>query len=370
MKIEELTKPGIRTIQAYIPGDAAESVRPGVTEILKLASNENQLGTSPKALAAMQEAIGKSNIYPDAFGEELRKKIGIKFGFGDDQPENHVIVSAGASAGTSLLCDVFINPGDEILYCDPTFSAAASAGKRHGSISVPVPLTPDLKFDLKALRAAVTDKTKILNICNPNNPTGTVVDPQELREFIHSIPEHVIILVDEAYIEFSDDPVGNSMLSEIAEGVNVIIMRTFSKLYGLAGVRVGYMITNKEIQGILQKSSGVFAVSRVALAAATAALEDDEFVAKTKKSVSAGREYLAKEFTRLGCKVYNSSTNFIYIDTGYNTAKLAEACKERGLIIRGNYEFSRITVGTEYQNRRIVEIVEEVLASGEVPRVK
>ncbi|MDR2670207.1 MAG: aminotransferase class I/II-fold pyridoxal phosphate-dependent enzyme, partial [Oscillospiraceae bacterium] len=250
--IERLIKPGIRQIPPYIPGDTAESARRyQVQEILKLASNENQLGASPKALEAMRAAVPSAHIYPDPFCAGLRAKIGRAFGFAD--PADHVTISAGASGAIALLGEIFIGPGDEVVYCEPTFGAYAGAVRRNFGTPVVRPLTADGAFDLDAMRAAVTDRTKMIFLCNPNNPTGGTVDPAGLRAFIRGLPDHVVLVADEAYIEFADDPAA-SVVSEIAEGVNLVVLRTFSKLYGLAGMRIGYTLTNREIHGVLQRS--------------------------------------------------------------------------------------------------------------------
>lgn len=366
--LDAMTKPGIQKIPPYIPGDTAESVKEkyGLTEVLKLASNENQLGSSPKAIEAMIEAVKQANIYPDPFCMGLRKKIGKKFGF-DDSGDN-VIISSGASGILSLLGEVFICEGDEVIFCEPTFGAYAGATRRNNGVPVVLPLTEDKKFDLEGMYRAITDKTKMIFICNPNNPTGTVVDSEELKAFIHKVPQHVIVVVDEAYIELSSNPEVKSMVSEIAEGVNLIVVRTFSKIYGLAGLRLGYSLMNKELHAILQKSTTVFVASREALAGAMAALDDEEFIRTTKAVMKEGREYLTRELTALGWYIYPSETNFIYGDSGLNTSLLAEELKKKGLIIRGNFEFSRITIGTMEQNRKVVEIIREVMESGAVPK--
>jgi histidinol-phosphate aminotransferase len=335
----------------------------GVKEIMKLASNENQLGTSPKALEAMAEAINAVNIYPDAFCMEIRKKLGMRFGF-DDCGDN-VIMSVGASGAISLIAEVFVCEGDEVIFCNPTFSSYEEATNRNNGKVVALALTEQEEFDLDAIKAAITDKTKLIFICNPNNPTGTVVDNDTLRAFIHSVPKHVITVVDEAYIEFADGV--DSMVSEIKEGVNLIILRTFSKLYGLAGIRLGYSLMNKEIHAILQKSTSVFVASRVALAGAMAAIDDEEFVKTTIDTNRRGKEYLTKEFAKLGWYVYPSHTNFIYVKTDRDTVQLANECMKKGLIIRDNFKNSRITIGTDDQNKRIVEIMKEIISEGKLP---
>jgi len=367
--VETLTKAGIKNLKGYIPGTSIESVKEkyGLKEIIKLASNENQLGTSPKALTAMEEAIHSINIYPDAFCMEIRKKLGVRFGF-DDSGSN-VVISAGASGAISLITEVFVCDGDEVIFCNPTFSAYEEGTRRNNGKAIALPLNEKEEFDLDAIKSAITDKTKLIFICNPNNPTGTAIKADRLREFIHKMPEHVITVVDEAYIEFAATEGVESMISEIAEGVNLIVLRTFSKLYGLAGMRLGYSFTNKEIHKILQKSTSVFVASREALAGAMAAMDDEEFIRTTIEANQKGREYLSAEFAKLGWYTYPSETNFVYVKTFYNTAQLAEECMKKGLIIRGNFKYSRITIGTEYQNKRVVEIMKEIIKEGNLTKL-
>lgn len=368
--LENLVKEGIKKMPPYIPGKTAESVteKYGIKpeDILKLASNENQFGPSPKAVEAMAKEVGRVNIYPDPFCIELRKKLGLKFGF-DDSGDNAVI-AVGASGILSLLGEVFISEGDEVITCEPTFGAYAGAVRRNNGTLVSLPLTKDLTFDLDAMYKAITDKTKMICICNPNNPTGTVVDSDELIAFIHKVPKNIIIVVDEAYIELSSNPAVKSMVSEISDDTNVVVARTFSKIYGLAGVRLGYALCNKEMHSILQKCTPVFIGSRVALAGAIAALDDEEYIDKTKAAMKEGREYLTEEFNKLGFYTYPSETNFIYVNTGYDAAAFASECEKYGLIIRGNFEYSRITIGRMDQNEKMVEIIKKVVASGVVTK--
>lgn len=366
-KIDTLTRPGIQNIPPYIPGRTSESVKEKyhLDRVLKLASNENQYGTAPMATAAIREAVASVNIYPDPSCIGLRKKIGTLFGF-DDSGDN-VIISAGASGVLALLGEIFICEGDEYVTCEPTFSALNSAVKRHGGKVIAVPVTEDQVFDLDAMAAQVTDKTKMVYICNPNNPTGTAVDSAKLREFIHKMPDHVITVVDEAYIEFADDPDVESMVSEIREGLNLVVIRTFSKVYGLAGERVGYTFVNKELHSVMQKATSVFVVGRTSLAGAMAALDDRAFIESTVKNIAAGRAYVTGELEALGFKVWPSKANFVYADSHLDTGILAQELEKKGLIIRGNFAYSRITIGTPEQNREMIEIIKEVLAEGNVP---
>ncbi|MCK9170455.1 MAG: histidinol-phosphate transaminase [Treponema sp.] len=364
--IEKLTKDGIRKIPPYIPGRTSESIQEKyhLTRILKLASNENQYGTSPKALEAMKDSLTSSNIYPDPFCIGLRKKLGIKYGF--DSSGDNVIISSGACGILSLLGEVFICESDEVIFCTPTFGIYESTCERNGGIPIALPLTADQRFDLDAIQRAVTPKTKMIFICNPNNPSGTAVDSAELKRLINTLPKNIIIVVDEAYIEFADDPAVESMIPETADNGNLIVIRTFSKIYGLAGQRLGYSFMNKELHAVLQKSTPVFVATRTALAGAMAALDDDEFVEKTRKGNSEGRAYLTKELRSMGWTVYPSYTNFLYADSGYNAASLADELEKKGLIIRGNFPCSRITIGTMEQNREVIEIIRQTLKEGRV----
>lgn len=315
----------------------------------------------------MAKEVGRVHIYPDPFCIEIRKKIGVMNGF-DDSGDN-VVIAVGASGILSLLGEVFIKKGDEVIFCEPTFGAYAGAVIRNDGITCsPSSQQKDLKFDLKAMYNAITDKTKMICICNPNNPTGTVVDSEELKEFIHKVPKDIIIVVDEAYIELSSNPDVKSMVSEISDDTNVVVARTFSKLYGLAGVRLGYAMCNKEMASILQKCTSVFTGSRVALAGSMAALDDEEYIKKTKAAMLEGRKYLTDEFTKMGFYVYPSETNFLYVNTGYNAAEFAEECKKYGLIIRGNFEYSRITVGRMDQ-RKNGRNYQKIIESGELKKI-
>ncbi len=366
--IDKLTKKGIQNIPAYIPGRTSESVKEkyGLDKVLKLASNENQYGVSPKAVEAMVQAATEANIYPDPFCLQLRKKLGKKFGF--DESGDNVIISQGGCGIIALLGEVFITEGDEMICCDPTFDAYAGACRRNGGIVVKVPVTKEQLYDLDGIFAAITEKTKMIFICNPNNPTGTAVDSSALMALIKKIPKHIITVVDEAYIELATDPAVRSMVPLITEDLNLIVIRTFSKLYGMAGVRVGYSFMNKELHATLQKATTVFVAGRIALAGVMAAMDDEEFVLQTRKGISQGRNYLTKELTAMGWKVFESHTNFIYTDSGLQTAALANELEKYGLIIRGNFKYSRITIGTMEQNKEVIEIIKKVISKGNVPK--
>jgi histidinol-phosphate aminotransferase len=213
--ISSLTKPAIQKIPAYIPGDSIESVKEKyhVTEILKLASNENQLGTSPMAMKAMSEALSQVNLYPDAFCMELRIKIGKAFGL---TPHN-VVISVGASGTISLIGEVFLCPGDEVIYCNPTFGTYRGAAARNSATPIALPLLAQGAYDLDGILKAITPKTKLIFVCNSNNPTGYAYSHEQLKAIIDSVPSTVITVMDEAYIEFSGDPDIRSTADLISE---------------------------------------------------------------------------------------------------------------------------------------------------------
>ncbi|MDR1272205.1 MAG: histidinol-phosphate transaminase [Clostridiales Family XIII bacterium] len=365
--IEALTRPGIQKIPPYVPGDTAESVRKKyqVTNIIKLASNENQIGMSPKAVEAVRAELENAYIYPDPSSEELRLRLGERF----DLTPHNVVVTMGGSGGIALISDVFLNPGDEVLYCAPTFGAYSGSAARNGAVCVTLPLKDTGEFDLEALAAAVTDKTKIVYVCNPNNPTGGTLPHDEVVAFVDALPPHVICVVDEAYIEFAEGEEYRSVADAVNEDRRMIVMRTFSKAYGLAGLRIGYLLTSTEIHANLMKAVITFTGNRYGLAAAIASLDDKEYLAASIKNVVDGRKYLREEFEKLGFKVYPSQANFIYVDTGLSTADFAEKLKKKGLVIRGNFEYNRVTIGTPEQNEQAVRFVKEVLEEGVEPRV-
>jgi len=364
--IESLTKPGIRKIPAYIPGDTIENVRKKyqVTELLKLASNENQLGSSPLALEAMRAQIDNAYIYPDPFCEELRAKLGEKY----DLTPHNVLVTSGGSGGIALIGDTFLCPDDEVMYCTPTFTLYKGSVIRASAVEKTMPVLSDGSFDLKSLAAAVTDRTKLIYVCSPNNPSGAAVKHDELLRFVDSMPPHVITVIDEAYIEFATDPGYGSLADYVDDERRLIVMRTFSKAYGLAGARIGYLLTSRDIHANLMRAATPFTGNRMALAGAMAAMDDDDFLEKSIRYICEGRKYLKAEFEKLGFRVFPSQANFVYVDVGVNTSDFAEKSKSRGLIIRGNFPHCRITIGTQEQNEKMIEIIKDVLKEGVLPR--
>jgi histidinol-phosphate aminotransferase len=274
------------------------------------------------------------------------------------------MVTEGATAALCFIGEVFIREGDEILLSSPTYPNYYNIIKRMRGIVKDVPMKEDLIFDPEAVFGAITDKTKLIFVCNPNNPTGTITDDKKLYEFIKKAPKHVIIVIDEAYIDFVEDPAYQSMKSAIDDATNLIVVRTFSKIYGMAGARIGYLMANREIVNYLQRNATGFCCNRMGMYGAEAALDDDEFAAKTKKLNAEGRKYLSEEMNKLGFKVYPSSSNFIYFDCHRDPAKFADQLMDYGILIRGNFAVNRISVGTMEQNKKAVAAMQEILSRG------
>ena len=298
-----------------MPGKPIEEVQReyGLTDVIKLASNENPLGPSPKVVAALHEALPGLNFYPDAQAYALTRGIAARHGVAPDM----VRVGNGADGLIRELCVSYLNDDDEVLTSTASFPVydISTAVMRARMVKTPL---KDLRFDLDAIAAAITDRTKLIFLCNPNNPTGTIVTADEVAEFMRRVPGHVIVVFDEAYYEFVDSPDYPDSLAYVKSGryPNVVVLRTFSKAYGIAGIRLGYGIAQPELLAPLRATTESFPVNRLAQVAGLAALEDDEFMARTIAVNAAGRAYLYREFDRLGLAYVPSHTNFILVHLG------------------------------------------------------
>ncbi|MFK5921620.1 MAG: histidinol-phosphate transaminase [Verrucomicrobiota bacterium] len=355
--------PWLENLVAYDPGKPIEEtarelgLEPG--DIIKLASNENPLGPSPKAVEAMKLALEKAHLYPDGGGYALRTAIAEKF---DLQREN-VILGNGSNEIIELVGHGFLQPGDDIIAAEHAFVVYKLMATLFGANTIEVP-DPGFVHDLDAMAAAITPKTRELFIANPNNPTGTLVDEKTIDRFMDKVPEHVIVIFDEAYYEFlSEAP---DTLKYVREGRNVIVMRTFSKIQGLASLRIGYGLGPTHLLGVLQKCRQPFNANAIAQAGALAGLLDDEHQQKTKSMTDEGRDYLEKSFGDMGLEYVPSEANFVLVKVGDGDA-VFQAMLQKGLIVRAMRSYKlpdwiRISVGTMEQNRRCIEVLGEVLA--------
>lgn len=361
MSVKNLVSEFVKEAPPYVVGadEQSKSMRPGVTKLLQLATNENPFGTSPMAAKAMAEQSTIANRYPDVRAQALREKLAKIHGLSADE----VMVTEGATAGLGFIAEVFLQQGDEVILTPPTYPSYYNYVKRSRASLVEVPMDEDtLVPDFDKVLAAITPKTKAIFLCNPNNPTATLIDSDELHAFQKKLPEHVLLVVDEAYIDFVEDPSYRTMVDAIADDANLIVVRTFSKLYGMAGARMGYLMANREIIDYLQRDSTGFCCNRMGLHGAEAALDDVEFQEKTKKGNKEGRDILVSCMKELGFRVWPSHTNFIYFDPMCDVKWFADRLLDYGIIIRGNFKKNRISIGTPEEDRFVCKAMREIIA--------
>jgi histidinol-phosphate aminotransferase len=330
------------------------------SDIIKLASNENPLGPSPKAIEAMCEAAAQVHIYPDGSGYKLTQALAEKFGVG----MNQIILGNGSNEIIELIGHGFLSPGMEVIAAEHAFVVYKLMATLFGATTIEVP-DPGFVHDLDAMAAAITPQTRKVFVANPNNPTGTMVDQAALDRFMAKVPDHVMVIFDEAYHEFLHE--APDTLKYVREGRNVVIMRTFSKIQGLAGLRIGYGITTPEIASILQKCRQPFNTNALAQAGALAGLADTEHQNRTRDLNDEGLAFYHAAFAEMGLEFVPSVANFVLVRVGDGGA-VFRAMMARGIIIRamGGYklpEWVRISVGTKAQNERCIAALREVLAA-------
>jgi histidinol-phosphate aminotransferase len=360
--IWDLANPQLRDLAVYEPGKPIEEtarelgVDPG--EIVKLASNENPLGPSPKAVRAMRAAMSNAHLYPDGSGFYLCQAIATKLGL---KPEN-VILGNGSNEVIEFLGHAFLNPGDDVITCQYAFIVYKLLATAFGVRTIETP-SPDYQQSLGAALEAITPKTRLIFIPNPNNPTGTLVSQRAIDHFMSRVPASITVVFDEAYFEFLDDP--PDTLRFIRDGRNVVVLRTFSKIHGLAGLRIGYAVASPEMIQVLHKTRQPFNVNSIAHAGALAALNDNAHLRKTKHVVDEGRAYLQEKFTELRIPFVPAVANFLMVNVGDGCAVFEKLLK-RKIIVRplkgyGLPDWVRITVGTMEENEKLIDALSEVL---------
>jgi histidinol-phosphate aminotransferase len=327
-------------------------------QIIKLASNENPLGPSPKALAAMREALERAHFYPDGGGYYLREAIAEKFGL----KRENVIIGAGSNEIIEFIGHAFLRPGEEIITSRHAFVVYKLMATLFGAKTVEVP-DPGFAHDLDAMAAAITPRTREIFIANPNNPTGTLVSQAEIDRFMEKIPPQVVVVFDEAYYEFLENP--PDTLKYVRADRNVVVLRTFSKIQGLASLRIGFGLAKAELISVLQKTRQPFNVNGIAQAGALAGLRDTEHQRKTREITIAGREVLQREFAAMGLQFVPSFANFVLVKVGDGKA-VFDALMRRGVIVRdmkayGLPEWIRVSVGTSEQITRFLAELDEAL---------
>lgn len=359
----------VGSIQPFCPGipdlTAEEICRElNRDEVVKLSFNESPYGPSPKAVSAMREGTARAHLYHDSEAKELRGKIAEHFGLTPD----HVFIGNGGDEAIALLVNAFVSPGDEVIVPWPTFGQYGKATTIMDGVTVRVPIrASDLAADLDAMIAAITPKTKIVFLCNPNNPTGVLIRANELRGFLARVPKDIMVGLDEAYAEFVTAPEFLSGATLTDEFPNVAVIRTFSKIYGLAGMRIGYTIAHPDVVAMAQRVRPLFNVNTLAQLGAVAALGDQEFVSGSAKRNAEERSNLSSAIQSLGWRVIPSETNFIFVDTGKDAQEVASAAKTEGYIVRsgapwGFPTYIRISLGTSEQNSRMFNILKGIAA--------
>jgi len=361
---------GLDPIKPYVPGKPIEEVQReyGLQDVIKLASNENPMGPSPKAVAAVKDALHLLNSYPDGQSYYLRRALASRLGV---QPEQ-VTVGNGADGIIMQTCLAYLDDESEVIVSQSSFPVydIYTHVMRARLIKTPA---RNYGLDLDAMASAITCKTKIIFVCNPNNPTGTMNTAAEVEALMEKAPDHVLVVFDEAYYEFVDSAEYPETLRYIHEGrKNVLIMRTYSKIYALAGIRLGYAVADPDILAPMHKIKEPFAVNLLAQVAGIAALEDDEYRKATVAANHAGRLFLYREFERLGLFCVRSHANFVLVRVGPQAGRIFQKLLEKGVIVRPctGYdlpEFLRITVGAPAQNTRLIAALEDVMkALGEI----
>ncbi|NRA08298.1 MAG: histidinol-phosphate transaminase [Myxococcales bacterium] len=360
MALKDCVKPWVLELEPYQPGKPPEELERelGVENAIKLASNESPIGPSPRAMEAVRKTLTGVHRYPDGASFALRSALAQRLGVKGEQ----LVFGAGADEILELLAKAFLGPGDQAVYAWPSFAMYPIVTQGMGAQAVPVPLRGDLVHDLDAMRAAVVPETRVVFVCNPNNPTGTSVGAAEFESFVSALPEHVILAVDEAYVEFVRRPDFPDSLAWLSERPGTLVMRTFSKIFGLAGLRIGYGVADPELAGYLNRVRHPFNVNRLAEAAALAALDDDAHAERARRVNAEGVSYLTRELQGLGVEVWPTDANFVLARTG---ADLPGRLLREGVIVRplagfGMPEHARISVGLPEENERLVKTLREL----------
>lgn len=360
MSLADLIKPHIRELAPYEPGKPMEELERelGISESIKLASNENPLGASPLAVEAMRQALEGINRYPDGVSFALRKALSVRLGVTGKQ----LVFGCGGDEILELVAKAVLGPGDEVVYAWPSFAMYPIVTRGMGATGVAVPLDDDYVHDLDAMAAAVTERTRLVIVCNPNNPTGTSIGAEAFERFVAALSEDVILVVDEAYFEFVRRSNFPNVIDLLSKRPGTLILRTFSKVYGLAGIRIGYGICDEEFASYLERARHPFNVNRLAEVAALAALDDEEHVRRTLELNETGVEYLTSEFGKMGIETWPTDANFILVRAGEG---IFDELLQRGVIVRPMNGFGwpdhiRVSIGSPEENERLIKAVVEI----------
>ncbi|MEZ0224283.1 MAG: histidinol-phosphate transaminase [Alphaproteobacteria bacterium] len=354
---QPLPRPGILDIKPYIGGEGRVD---GITHLVRLASNENALGCSPKAREAYLKAGLDLHRYPDGAAAELRAALGKTY----DMNPDRIVCGSGSEELISLLVRAYAGVGDEVLFSQYGFLMYPICAKAVGATGVMAP-EKDFRSDVDALLKAVTPKTKMLLLANPNNPTGSYLNRTEMKRLCEGLPSSVLLLIDSAYAEFVQEKDYEDGRALVDAHPNAVMLRTFSKIYGLAALRLGWGYCSPEVAGVINRVRGAFNVNAPAQAAGIAALADKEFITRTIDMTATGRQYLSENLKKLGWKPLPSVGNFLLVNFGPKAEEIRVKLKDKGIFIRqmGAYnlpEHLRVTVGTADDNARLIEALKSV----------
>ncbi|MFQ5636280.1 MAG: histidinol-phosphate transaminase [Gammaproteobacteria bacterium] len=369
---DSLAAPGVRGLRPYMPGKSTEELERqyGIAESIKLASNENPMGPAPAAIAAVRGELSDLALYPDGSGFRLKAALASRFGV---EPER-VTLGNGSNEILVLLAETFLEPGLEAVYDEHAFAVyrlvvQATGAEGRVARSQSSAQAQPRGHDVEAIRALITSRTRLIFIANPNNPTGTWLTHDELFEFVRGVPGNVIVVVDEAYSEYVTRDDYPQTIGWLDEFPNLVITRTFSKIYGLAGLRVGYALSDPDIAELLNRVRAPFNVNSLALTAALAALGDEAFVAEARRMNAAELVVLSSGLRELGFEVTPSIGNFLLVGLGRPAGPVYEALLQRGIIVRpvANYGLPnhlRITVGLPEQNQLVLRALSQLVKAG------
>lgn len=356
-------KTSVQGLQIYQPGKTIEEVQRayGLKDVMKLAANENPFGCSPKVSAALAQITDFSHQYPEPTAPILKEKLAKQLQI---DPQK-LIFGNGSSEIIQMICRAFLEAGDESILADMTYSIYKTEMKIEGAVPVFVPLRNGV-HDLEAMKNAITDKTKVIWICNPNNPTGTIINQDDLVSFLEQLPKHILVVVDEAYFEYVTDSTFPNTLSLLDDFPQVIILRTFSKIYGLAAFRIGYGISQPSVIGELHRVRPAYNISRPAQQAALAALDDPDFIAHWKEINDRERKRIYANLEKWNLHYFPSQGNFILFDTKFPAIEVFQYLLQRGIIARAQFSYPsyiRISVGTPEQNERFLDAFSDFIHS-------
>ncbi len=361
MSFCDIALQSVTQLQPYVPGKPIEELERqyGVSNIVKLASNENPLGPSPSVLLAVEKASKELSLYPDGNGFTLKTALAEKY----NVDLTHITLGNGSNDVLEIIARTFVTPNDEVLFSQYSFAVYPIVTQAIGAKAVIAP-AKDYGHDLAEMQARITEHTKVIFIANPNNPTGTYLSADELEKFISAVPLKTLVVLDEAYVEYGENDCDS--ISWLAKYPNLVITRTFSKAYGLAGLRIGFALSNPEIADLMNRVRQPFNANNIALAAATAALNDDEYLVTTKQLNDEGMQQLITAFKQLNLSYIPSKGNFITVDVEQDGHSVFDDLLRKGVIVRpiGGYGLPshlRVSIGLKKENQRFIDAITEIL---------